>query len=446
MSIWLQYEIVPDGYLSAGRSGEVMNDRQVHAVLPGSVVRGALAGAWWTSGIADTGQAAFDALFDGQLVVEAAIPALDGRPAELRPMGWARCKYPDQNHGGWRENLRSPAHRCECAQPLVAGKGWEVPDGVMTLTTRTQLEGGAAKDGALFTRRAVPPTVRFSGFLRIDSDIDQEQMEWLLASRRLSIGGQRSVMGRCTWTCCTVPDPLPLPDGTGPFVLTVLQPAILLDRFGASSMDLAGAVQDLAETKGGQLKLGPEVVVRTTQVSGWHGLAGIPKPTEWALEVGSSVWIEQTDATALEALRSGIGIRRNEGYGAVSITVPGHQPGYGCTPPVAARSRLEPTIGHPPAADPGMGSGQAAESDRHRIIRLLDRFPEEERQSISGRLRRAAEAISRKPGPARASEADRWLTQPWAATLAEDLRSELKHALIAPDSKGTINALRGWRP
>ncbi len=432
MSTWLQYELVPDGHLSAGRSGEVMNDRPVHTVLPGSVVRGALAGAWWTNGIGANGQAAFDELFDGQLVVEAAVPSLDGRRAELRPMGWARCKYPDARHGGWRENLRNPERRCECGQPLVSGKGWEVPDGVLTLTTRTQLEGGASKDGALFTRRAVAPTVRYSGILRLDGDVDPEQVAWLLDERRLSIGGQRSVMGRCTWTCREVPDPLPLPRGSGPFVLTVLQPAILLDRFGANSLDLAGAVDDAVAAAGGSIRLGTKAVVRTTQVSGWHGLAGIPKPTEWALEAGSSVWIEHADPAALAALCRGIGIRRNEGFGAVAITKPGAQPGFGHSPAVAR---------------PPMPAVEAAPAVAvHPILALLDRFPEEDRPSVRSKLREAAEAVARKQGPARGPEADRWLTQPWASNLAEDLRGELRRALIARDSVGTINALRGWQP
>ena len=442
MSVWLQYAIVPDGHLSAGRSGEVMNDRPVHAVLPGSVIRGALAGAWWRSGIAGTGQAAFDALFDGQLVVEAAIPTLDGRQAELRPMGWARCKYPDQNHGGWRENLRSPARHCQCTQPLVAGKGWELPDGVMTLTTRTQLEGGAAKDGALFTRRAVSPRVRYSGLLRIDGDIDQAQMEWLLANRRISIGGQRSVMGRCTWTCRTVPDPLPLPDGTGPFVLTVLQPAILLDRFGASSMDLAGAVRDLAKKAGGQLRLGPEVVVRTTQVSGWHGLAGIPKPTEWALEAGSAVWIEQADAAALNALRPGIGIRRNEGYGAVSITEPGHQPGYGHTPPNAAQDRMEPTIEHAPAADSGKGSGWwgARQASHHPVAGPIPGGGAAKHQREAEGCRRGHLPQAR---PRAILGSGRWLAQPWR--LSPRTCDRVETGLIARFG-GNHQCPEGWRP
>lgn len=432
MSTWLQYELVPDGHLSAGRSGEVMNDRPVHTVLPGSVVRGALAGAWWAGGISSGGQSSFDALFDGQLVVDAAVPSLDGRRAELRPMGWARCKYPDGKHGGWRENLRNPARRCECGQPLVSGKGWEVPDGVLTLTTRTQLEGGASKDGALFTRRAVAPTVRYSGILRLDGDVDPGQVAWLLEERRLSIGGQRSVMGRCTWMCREVPDPLPLPGGSGPFVLTVLQPAILLDRFGASSMDLAGAVRDAVAVAGGRIRLGSKAVVRPMQVSGWHGLAGIPKPTEWALEAGSSVWIDEADVVALEALKTGIGIRRNEGFGAVAITEPGAQPGFGHSPTVAS---------------PPMPAVEAVPTvEVHPILVLLDRFPEEDRPSARGKLRDAAEAVARKQGPARGPEADRWLAQPWAATLTEDMRVELRRALIARDSVGTIRALRGWQP
>ena len=49
MTVLLDYVLTPLARISAGKSGQVGNDRQIHTVLPGTAIRGALGAAWWRS-------------------------------------------------------------------------------------------------------------------------------------------------------------------------------------------------------------------------------------------------------------------------------------------------------------------------------------------------------------------------------------------------------------
>lgn len=348
MSTLLRYLLTPRTAISAGRGAQVGNTRAAYDIVPGTVVRGALAAAWFTNAVAGFGgphpQRTFDALFGRAMTVGAAIPTLDGQSPVLVPMSAARCKYPrtEDCYRHWHDLVDDPeVHVCPgCGGKLASGRGWELPSGArdgawLVSHTRTELEEGAAKKDALFTRQALRPTVTLSGTLIIDhhgqvdvpSDI-ASGIAWLKAKRHVSIGGQRSILGRCHWEATEVVEEPPskaVPSSTSApgiestLAVRLAAPAILLDEFGAPSLDLRAEVHRILTSAGIEAEVtARHGWTRPLIVGGWHGVAGLPKPEEWALHPGSMVVVSTVDvAAAAAALAPGVGVRRNEGFGQV---------------------------------------------------------------------------------------------------------------------------------
>lgn len=336
----LRYEIVPNARVSAGKSGQVQNVRDVHRVIPGSVVRGALGSAWWSSPAGRYAgpdpQPDFVELFARRLEVGQAVPemAASDKSAQLVPLSWVRCKYRchPQRAVAWhdlaverRARLASVTRCPECQGALDYGRGWVVPEEWSVSTTRTELEKGVAKTDLLYTRRAMRATLHFAGELVVrDGPEIRPQLDWLTTERVLRIGGQLSTMGACHWSCDILPDAREAEspsDATSSawesdMVMLLRSPAVLIDRFGAPSLDLEGAVRDCVQSAGGLVTV-ERSWTRPVVVSGWYGIAGVAKPEEWAVAAGSVVRLSGLDQLGYSALARGIGLRRLEGYGQV---------------------------------------------------------------------------------------------------------------------------------
>lgn len=241
--------------------------------------------------------------------------------ARLEPLSWVRCKYPTAAcPTTWHDEVVSTRRECPvCRGPLKAGRGWNVPQQWSVSTTRTALTGGVAVDQQLYSRRALRHRgIRLVGSVRVRDDLaPKEALEWLLASKEISVGGQLSTMGRCSWTCIKVDEPSEVGE-PGAYALRLLSPAVLVDNLGAPTLDLAAAVKGHVRAAGGHVQLGL-TRIRPTSVSTWHGVAGLPKPEDWAVEAGSVVQLRSIDQVGLQALSQGVGIRRLEGYGTVSL-------------------------------------------------------------------------------------------------------------------------------
>lgn len=433
---WLRYTLEPRTVVSAGRSREVGFDRPAYDVLPGTVVRGALGAGWWQERAGD--QQRFDELFGSLMTVHAAVPTLGDEAAQLIPMLWSREKYGNQEY---------QATAATSANGRVAGRGWSVPREWMTASTRTSLKNGVAVDGVLFTRRASGKGVVYSGYLRLE-DPDQETVSWLKTGRNVSVGGQRSVLGRCRWECEEADDPFPAPTTAGTVMLVALQPIILLDELGAGSLDLAGAIKAAVAATGASVEV-LDVRARPVSVGGWHGRAGIPKPMDWALEAGSSALLKATDPAAWQALHGGLGIRQLEGYGAVALVAPGarptvgpaviRQPATSTEPPPQAEAPPVPPPAQvlaQPAVDLAALVDRVAAGDRGRVVgKLLDLAHDLERMEtspmqrmrITGKLGEAAKAA--------------WLDDV-PPDVAEGLLSSLKRS---SDRRQAIAQLEGLR-
>lgn len=409
---WLRYTLTPKARISAGRRGEVHFDRPVYAVIPGTVIRGALAAAWWKE---HDDQAQFDRLFAERLRVYLAAPRRGDERADLIPMSWSRPKYDrgDYQPGGVADSGR------------VAGRGWDVPRALLVETTRTALEGGVAVKGQLFTRRAVRKDVELVGYLCVDDDAGTG---WLTTDRSLWVGGDASVAGKCEWRCEEVEDPFPVPP-PGDVTVTLLQAAILLDEYGANSLDLAGAVKRAIADAGGNAIVRNEVV-RPEQVGGWHGRAGFPKPMEWALGAGSSVTLTAADEKALLTLRAGIGIRRQEGYGAIAITAQHERPDYFGS--LAPAPRAAPVAERP-----------RPRTLQERVDDLVERL-DGSANAVNGMLD-AARTQKGKQGPARAMVVSQALGLPWAKALHPDVLTEIDELMRRSKPAELVTALEKHR-
>lgn len=435
---WLRYTLTPRGNVSAGSSRETGNDRAVYDVLPGAVIRGALGSTWWQEEAGD--QAAFDALFASSMSVHAAIPSVDGETPALNPLGWSRAKYPaDSSFEPVRPGPKGDR---------VAGRGWAVPGDWMTATTRTGLVNGVAEDGILYTRRASRASVVFTGLLALDDAATDAVVTWLTKERGVSIGGQRSIMGRCRWTCERIDDPFPAP-ASQTVALTALQPVILVGEFGANSLDLAAAIHSAAPPDTHVEVI--DTVIRPVTVGGWHGRAGFPKPMEWALDGGSWALIE-TDAPdqVWPALRRGLGVRRNEGYGAVALTAPDARPTFDATV-TAPTAQVAPRATASPEGPAAMAAEPAGASPADEVRALVLRIPEADRPTAVRRLLDLAkeiDAIARRPmgGPRIAPRIEQAKTERWQREIPPDIVGELLNGLKPNDRRATtIQVLEAMR-
>jgi CRISPR-associated protein Csx10 len=336
---FLEYTLTALSRLSAGRSGEVLFSREIHEMIPGSTVRGALASAW-LNGDAPEGATSqrFHDLFERSLVVRPAIP----EHMHLSAMSVRWCKYPlpadgtDQSFCAGTDDAAAyvdeqPPKTCpNCGGGLESGRGYGWQSGTRTgpptvAVIRTALNtDGVAKDEQLFTRRALERDMILRGSLLVlDPDRFSAELVWLRIRRELRVGGQRSVLGLAEWTASdtSAPPGHPIPDHA---VLRFTSPAILVDEHGAPTLDPGPELRRLC----------PDAVLdhgswlRPVRVGGWHAASGLPKPEDWAVEAGSTFVVNGLPTDASPRLVLGLGLRRLEGYGAVELLDPAALPRF----------------------------------------------------------------------------------------------------------------------
>lgn len=436
------YMLTPQARISAGRTGEVQNSRSIHHVLPGATIRGALGNTWWNSpthafrgATPAARQDAFDRLFGRALVVRDAVP---DSVSQLRPASLVRQKYAGsggtvvngfhdlaggplsacpacgeafETPRGWiaLDGSGLPFDRCPaCGASFEPDKqGWWVSDAIQRATTRTALELGVAADGKLFTRSALKRDLTLTGSLELREGVSvaPEAVAWLQQALTFHVGGQRSTLGRVGWAV-TPTDAPEVPQGDT-VILHLLSPALLVDALGFPTLDLVAALRAIPEA--GSLACRPWF--RTTQVSGWHGVAGVPKPTEWAIAAGATAVLRDWPDEALQRLSRGLGVRQLEGYGAVELVSP---------------DTLE-TFGQRPAPI----AHEDAPSDRA-VDEFLAGLPHGSSRTVRAVLN-AARRVNTKAG---APAAD-------IRKVIQDCLAEAWAKQLGPDSKARVEALLG---
>lgn len=459
MTVHFSYKITPRARISAGRAAEVQQARRIHHVLPGTTIRGALGAAWWHDPVAAfkptapeaERQEAFDRLFE-QLVVREAKPNVGLR---LRALSQLTVKYPGAgtNVRGQHDLAAGALAECPaCGAGFGAPRGWTSVDGATAMldrcascgsvfdmerggwlfegptatVTRTALEpSGVAKKSALFTRPAVEKNVVYEGRIQVrDADaVPEDALQWLTSTMSLSIGGQRSTLGRAGWSVSEADAPtVPRSDLV---VMQLHSPAILVDGRGLPTLDLTGYLQSLEG--GGGLACRPWT--RPAQVSTWHAMAGIPKPVEWALEVGTTAVLAGWSTDALARLADGIGVRQREGFGHVVLVAPGDLPRFSEAEATEASHETVQVDHVAPYIELTRGRGQS--------------------RAVNGLLKAARSVDSqRRLGAATEDLArliDNTLAYPWVRALGPDAQTKVAELLASAELPAIITQLAAWR-
>lgn len=307
---------------SVGQSSAAAFHSTTHRFIPGATLWGALGALWWRSPRANS--ADFAALFDGDLRTTAAIPP----GATLRTAATYICKYQEQakckevlvDEAVWEASGAGvPPRECWiCAQPLVSDSGWQQLPATKR-RGRVQLEADeSAQDGKLFSRDYVSADgQRFVANIETAGPID-----WL-DGKHLYVGHGRSQdLGRARVTIAPgAPVTTAWPDVPRPMAVHLTSPAIITDRWGASSLELVELEREIRRVAQESISLLPrQRWLRSELITGWHGRSNLPKQPEWALAAGSAMVATGLTLEGWQRLAQGIGWRTAEGYGQLALS------------------------------------------------------------------------------------------------------------------------------
>ncbi|WP_416976974.1 type III-B CRISPR module-associated Cmr3 family protein [Streptomyces sp. T028] len=342
--------------------------------VPGSVLRGALAAAWIAehglpTRVPATLREEFIALFEQDVCYGPLFAA----GSQIVPLSVLRCKYrrcavtvdeafpdhgtgrtghpedghshPEPDHGGPGGDGEEPS--CACG-PLVPGRGdveftAAAAGPPVVQSTHLQIDDArqVAEERLLFTRRALTPhnadgTERtFHGRITPGTTLPEQVAAWLSRPRKLRLGGRRGTSGAVTYTPAPATGAPPATART--LALRLAAPAVLTDTAGlpldladheALRRALAAQLDPLLD--GSRVAAVRRVWARRERVGGWHAASRLPKPVELAVSAGSVLLLDfdqPPDPDRLLALSGhGIGLRRGEGFGAVTIAATAWQP------------------------------------------------------------------------------------------------------------------------
>ena len=238
--------------------------------------------------------------------------------ATLVPLDRLVCKYsPNASCAAVAVADEGVALTCPgCGGRLEPAKGtWT---GVrLERTTRTALTAQeTAKESHLYSRDALSSDQAFH------AEAWAEDLSWLDQVASVRVGGRRTVGGRVKVSAEQC-DPEPPAVSGATLRVRCLSPAVFLNEFGANV--LRPSSSDLARSLGAPLAEAPVVRrswCRPGTVGGWHHRGGLPKATEVCAVAGSVFEIdfgrEVTSDEVLALERSGLGVRREDGYGWVT--------------------------------------------------------------------------------------------------------------------------------
>ncbi|MFI6163953.1 RAMP superfamily CRISPR-associated protein [Micromonospora haikouensis] len=313
----LAVTVVARQRLALGVGSEIGYYTASHPYVPGSALRGALAAVWITEhgppGRDNPKTGEFRTLFDGTIRYGNLLPAGSHRT----PLSVFQCKYspePTCPQTVVDRAFETGDHCPGCGQRLEQSRGnLDLPGG-LTRITRTSIDPatGRAKDGELYANAALPAGTTLTGVIH-------GHHPWLAQPHTLWLGGRRTVGGQADLTTTPHQSAAPaLPAPGQPLVIRLASPAVFVDLAGRPRL----APEPTLDLAPGATLL-PGTWTRAITWSGWHAASRLPKPAELCAAAGSTYRITGTPdvlaALAARLLRDGIGLRRSEGFGDVTI-------------------------------------------------------------------------------------------------------------------------------
>jgi CRISPR-associated protein Csx10 len=328
------------GEVSVGRRPESGNQIAGLPFVPGSTVRGALAARWR----GDPGAEDFQRCFlSGAIRFGFLHPPLPAGADLPVPLSLHTCKLRPGRRAELRHGLidllyHPDEERCrECASRLVAWdatQAGELPTLALSPHNRVDPVSQTVGEAGLFAYETLPEGTRLRGLLRAATPGDLER---LLAGAGLALGSQFSLragrrkgsLGHLDCTLAAVPGgglaaplpelaplPAPWPEGAA-LRIDLLTPAIVRDarlRFRRhllpADFGLARAEFDACFAAG-------------STIAGWNSAHRLPKADALAVAARSSCLLEDPTAEERAALSraaaTGIGERREEGFGAFAL-------------------------------------------------------------------------------------------------------------------------------
>lgn len=336
------------GEVVLGGNPESGNQITGLAHVPGSTLRGALAGRWRDGYESEAFRRSF---LSGRVRFGYLYPRLGRATGLPTPSSRHTCKehpgsFNEGGHGHIDLLLTDEVEECPCGSRLVPAKaGFEkgrdhcTTDLLVSPHNRIDPARQTVSAGSLFAYQALPEGTELSGFLRADTpedlhcllaglgfggDLTQEPLRF-----RLRVGRRRGALGYLECELQAFPgvdsgvglfadaDRLPRAASPGDVRIDLLTPAILLDE------DLRSRGCLLPADLGLERAEFDASYASTQAIAGWNVAHALPKADEPAVTAGSSFLLSKVSEAELASLRkkalTGVGRRRAEGFGAFTI-------------------------------------------------------------------------------------------------------------------------------
>lgn len=379
--------------------------------IPGSALRGALAGRWLAhhpNVNFATDPASRAAFLDGAVSYLNAYPLYNGQRTLPKPASWmVEKESADDPRSTITDIAVAASSGLLSPKPPEGGfcllvevkpeEPWEPKEYATTFLKSSyfeqlhiSLEEANVRDdrNTIFRYDALAAGQRFGGVIVGADDADLSELQKLLAEGDLALGSaQMAGYGRMAveeiqlvddWQEYTPYDPA---DSTR-LVLTLLSPAILRGRTGQVGWDDG---QALAQALGCPAATKPLAAFgRLAFVGGYNRKWSLPLPQDWALAAGSVFVLEAQDvdpAKLHSAMEQGIGERRAEGFGRIAAH-------WQAAPQIRQRERETVTPDAPTLSDKSQRQAQAMAQRRLRLD--LDR-------RLTQQVNRTVDAIRRPP-------------------------------------------------
>ena len=347
--VHLQLDARVVGEIAVGGRPEAGNVVSGLGFVPGSTVRGALAGQWRD----EVGGEEFLRCFvSGRIRFGPLYPVTGQRTSRPVPLSVHTCKRspgPERKlrHGLLDLLLRPDLERCEkCDSRLVP---WpeafdeEPPPLALSPHNRIEPESQTVREGGLFAYEGLGEGTVLRGFVAAEDGAELEALVQGLGLEPgrafpLRVGRRKGALGHLD---CEVivfsgeesgiglfpdvfPEGRPVPESWPESELLrvdLLTPAVVVDERLRYRKALTPTDLGLPEGVGFEHCFGGWEIV-----SGWHAARGLPKSDQVAVSRGSSYLVrrpadgaEQTLEELRTAARDGIGLRRAEGFGVISV-------------------------------------------------------------------------------------------------------------------------------